>query len=225
VRVPGSLDALRLECEGISRVVLALPEEDFARPVRRTPAWNVMQLLGHMYRDLDRIVVGLAEDPPGEPDADAVSYWRTYDPAVDGVSIAERSKARAASYRSGHELAVVWDDFWRHALDLAEGRPSGGPFMTWGPVMTFDEFLKTRVIEITVHGLDLADALGRRPWASDEGMTVTREVLAGLLGQKPPAGLGWSDMTFIEKGTGRVPLTDADRGVLGRLADRFPLLA
>ncbi len=45
-----------------------------------------------------------------------------------------------------------------------------------------DEFLKTRVLEIGVHGLDLADALGRDPWLSPAAASVDPRDPDGLLG-------------------------------------------
>jgi hypothetical protein len=48
-------------------------------------------------------------------------------------------------------------------------------------------------------------------------------VLRGLLGAdlRP---LGVDEVRFALAGTGRADLTDAERGVLGPLADSFPLL-
>ncbi len=224
MRVPGAVEALRVECDLVSEAVLALSEKDFARPTR-LPAWNVKELLAHMYRDIERTIVGLGEEPPHETDTDAVSYWRRYDPVADAASIADRSKTRAASYGTGRELALVWDDMWPHALDLAEGEVPSRPTVTWGPVLTLDEFLKTRALEITVHGIDMALALGRQPWATEEGVSVVTDILRGLLGGELPEGLGWDDLTFVDKGTGRAPLTDEERTILGTKADAFPLLA
>jgi hypothetical protein len=36
---------------------------------------------------------------------------------------------------------------------------------------------------------------------------------------------GWDDATYALKGTGRLPLTDADREILGTQAERLPLFA
>jgi len=224
MRVPGAVEALRVECDLVSEAVLALSEEDFARPTR-LPAWNVKELLAHMYRDVERTIVGLGEEPPAETDTDAVSYWRRYDPVADAASIADRSKTRAASYGTGRELALVWDDMWPHALGLAEGEVPSRPIVTWGPVLTLDEFLKTRALEVTVHGMDMALALGREPWATEEGVSVVTDILRGLLGGELPQGLGWDDLTFIDKGTGRATLTDEERTMLRASAEAFPLLA
>jgi uncharacterized protein (TIGR03083 family) len=224
MRVPGAIEALKLECELVSDAGLALKEADFDLPTR-CEAWNVKELLAHMYRDVERTIVGLHEKGAGEPDSDAVTYWKTYDPIADGPSIADRAKLRAASYGSAHELAVVWDDMWKRSVDMAMGQPPSRPVMTWGPILTLEHFITTRVVEITVHGMDMADALERDAWATQEAVDLTTEVLGEILGEEPTPDLGWGDLTFIEKGTGRQPLTRGEREILGRLSEKFPLLS
>jgi uncharacterized protein (TIGR03083 family) len=224
MRVPEALDALKVECERVSEAALELSEEQFGLPTRCS-AWNVKELLAHMYRDVERTIVGLRQDPPDEADTDAITYWTAFDPTDDAPEIADRAKTRAASYGSGRELAIVWDDMWRRAADLAEEESPVRVVRTWAPALTLDEFLKTRALEITVHGMDMALALGREPWATIEGVDVTVRILQGLLGPERPEELGWDELTFIDKGTGRAGLTDAERAALGRLAERFPLLA
>jgi uncharacterized protein (TIGR03083 family) len=223
MRVPEALDVLRLECDLVSETVLSLTEARFGLPTRCT-AWNVKELLAHIHRDVEQIVVALADEVSEDPDADAVSYWTRYDPVADAPGIADRAISRAAAYRRGHELAVVWDDLWRHALDLAEREPPMRVVRTWGPLLTFDEYLKTRALEVTVHGMDMAAALEADFWTTQEAADLTTDILAGLLGEEPTPDLGWGDLTFIDKGTGREPLTEGERHVLGKLADRFPLL-
>jgi hypothetical protein len=90
--------------------------------------------------------------------------------------------------------------------------------------MRIDEFVRTRVLEFSVHGLDLADALGSAPWLTPGGEAVTVGILAGLPGGPIPASLAEDPVGFIDKGTGRVVLTAEDRAGRRRLAERFPLL-
>jgi hypothetical protein len=48
---------------------------------------------------------------------------------------------------------------------------------------------------------------------------IARSALDAAYGQ----ALGWDELTYVLKGTGRLPLSDADRRSLGPEADRFPL--
>lgn len=222
-QVADPLVALREECEQISEIGADLSQEDFARPTRCT-AWNVKELLGHIYRDVDRISAGLVSDAPPEATHDSISYWRAYDPIADAPDVADRAKQLADRYGTGRELVEAWDEMWPRTLDQAAGADRKQVIVTWGPAITLNEFLKTRVLEVTVHRMDLEDALGRKGWGTDLAVSIVDDILEGLLGEEPPSDLEWDVVDFIEAGAGRRPLTDAERASLGRLADRFPLL-
>ena len=78
---------------------------------------------------------------------------------------------------------------------------------------------------VAVHGLDLANALERPLDMDDDAMTITSDVLFGLLAAPLPSQLTWDRTTWIEKGSGRSALTPGERTALGRVAKAFPLLA
>jgi len=217
------LEALAEECEEVSKIALELTQDDFARPTR-CRAWNLKELLAHIYRDVDRINTALASPPPPEATHDSITYWRSYDRISDGRDIADRAKELASQYAGGSELAEGWDEMWRRAIDSARHADRSRLVVTWGPVLTLEEFLKTRVFETTVHRMDLEDALGRKGWGTDRAVAIVDETLEGLLGQEPPSDLEWDVVDFIETGAGRRPLTDNERKILGPLAGRFPLM-
>jgi uncharacterized protein (TIGR03083 family) len=218
------LEALRAECERVSDVVRVLPEDAFDRQTRCTE-WNVKELVAHMFRDVLRVLTGLSEPEPQGADTDSVSYWRAYAPKDDAADIADRAKQIAAQHETGQAMAAAWDDLWRRSLALADAANRDRVIRTWGPLLTLDDLLRTRVLEITVHGLDLAAALGRPPWPTEGGMAITKEILLALLGEGVPEEMAWDDVTFAEKGTGRSALTETERDTLGDLAKRFPLLS
>jgi uncharacterized protein (TIGR03083 family) len=216
--------ALRGECELVSQLVLGLPEEDFGKPTR-LPAWNVKELLGHMTRGVDRISVLLDAPPPPAADTDSISYWTRYDPVTDSQAVAARGKAVADGFESGQQLAAAWDETWRRAAGrAATEHRSRLVEVSWGPALTLDEYVKTRVLEITVHRMDMENALGLKGWGTDDAISIVDEVLVGLLGEEPPTELEWDAVDFIDTGTGRRDLTDSERETLGDLADRFPLI-
>jgi uncharacterized protein (TIGR03083 family) len=221
---PDPLQALREECQRVSNVVLELPEGDFDRATRCS-AWNVKELVAHMYRDVLRVLTGLAETAPEKADTDSVSYWRAYAPVDDAADIADRAKQIAAQHQSGRAMAEAWDDLWRRSVTLADGADRTRVVRTWAPALMLDDLLRTRVLEITVHGTDLAAALGRPPWSTKDGMAITNATLLSLMGTDPPPELEWDDHAFMEKGTGRAPLEPGERAILGPAADRFPLIS
>jgi uncharacterized protein (TIGR03083 family) len=227
--VPPTTDplvALREECTEVSEIGRRLDDSDFARPTR-CPLWNLKELIGHLYRDVDRINQALENPAPPTATHDSITYFRSYDPTpggADAVRVAERSKEVAARYATGRELVDAWDELWPGTLDRAATADPSRLVVTFGPALTFDEYLKTRVLEVTVHRMDVEDALGVRGWGTDSAVSIVDDILVGLLGTEPPRSLDWDVVDFIETGTGRRELTDDERTKLGvRLARRFPL--
>jgi len=221
--VPDNIEALRAESRRISSVAADLSEDRFAI-LTRLPPWTIKDLLAHLYVVMDEVNTGLAGFPPAVVDGDSVSYWRSYDPAEDAPQTAARATELAATYATGAELAAAWEALRARTIAAVTPKDGTRPIATGGPVLTLDEFLKTRVLEVTVHGLDLAAALGQPAWATAPALAITREILVGLLGIRPPADLEWDTVTFLEAGAGRRSLTSRERSLLGEVSTRFPLL-
>lgn len=221
------LETLGHECDWVSQVVLRIDEPGFALPTRCT-GWNVRELLAHMWRDINRVNEALdAPVPEGVALTDRVSYWRppAYDRSADAGRIAKGARDISASYTSGRDVARAFDQIWRSIIEVAADEDPQRLVQKSGTVMTLEEFLATRVVEIVVHGLDLADALGREPWNTRDGLDLTTATLRALLKGDPPDALRWTDVIFVDKATGRAELTGAERDLLGEAAARFPLLA
>jgi uncharacterized protein (TIGR03083 family) len=217
------LEALAEECAGVSETVLGLPEADFARPTRCSE-WNVKELLGHMHRDVRRVNDFLGEPEPPRAEGDSVSYWRSYDRVAEAPGIAERGKEVAGAFATGSDLAEDWDRMWRDTIDAVEAQDPGRVVQAAGPAMGLEEYMRTRVLEVCVHRMDLEDAFGRRSWGSDGAVSIVDDILVGLLGKEPPHDLDWDVVEFIEIGTGRRPLREDEVKILGKLASRFPLI-
>jgi hypothetical protein len=94
---------------------------------------------------------------------------------------------------------------------------------TQGHALTVADFAATLAVEAAVHYLDLTVALPGTPAPEPASLALVRRVLGGLLGAPVPAL--WDDVTAALKGTGREPLTEADRQALGPSAGKLPLFA
>jgi hypothetical protein len=92
---------------------------------------------------------------------------------------------------------------------------------TQGYVLRPADFTATLAVETAVHYLDLTVSLPSAPPPDPAPLVLVRRVLDGLLGSPLPAS--WDDASAAVKGTGRAPLTDEDRALLGPLAERVPL--
>jgi len=77
-------------------------------------------------------------------------------------------------------------------------------------------------VEATIHHLDLVAGDESLAGPSGPGLAVARQTLDGVLGE--PVPVGWDDVEYVLKATGRAELTAGDRAGLGVLAARFPLL-
>ena len=93
------LETLDEEARRSIDAVRDLPDAAFAMPTR-CPPWDVRVLVGHMVRDLDRVLEYLAAEPaPDAATTDAVGYWRTYDPRAEGPRITAELRRGRGSLR------------------------------------------------------------------------------------------------------------------------------
>jgi uncharacterized protein (TIGR03083 family) len=217
------IDALEAETTRLGDFLAALGPADWSLPTR-CPPMIVRELAVHTLRGAYRIIDALSAPAlEGEPEKDAITYWR-YDAAVLGKDVIARAKAESEARGADADIAAEWRDAWTKALAMARAGADDDALIPAVPgTIRLREFLKTRCIEVTIHGMDLVHALGRDPDPTPGGLEATCDVLRGILGVdlRP---LGMDDVRFALTGTGRAELTDPDREMLGPLTESFPLL-
>ncbi len=226
------LDALDAVYQNVTTVAGALGEADLMRPTR-CAGWAVADVLYHELLDARRALRTFASPASGPPDCDDVSYWTDYAPdgaapeagtptyAQESAAHARYVRIAAAAYPPG---ALAWEWSETSAAACRAGRACGHPAVTTqGHVLTVAGFAATLAVEAAVHYLDLTVALPGAPAPEPASLALVRRVLDGLLGA--PLPVSWDDVTAALKGTGREPLTEADRHSLGPAAARFPLFA
>ena len=128
----------------------------------------------------------------------------------------------ASSYRSDLVIAGLWAETAAATARAAATLPAEVMVATQGHVLVAGDFLATLAVEATVHHLDLVAGDDSLAGPSGPGLAVARETLDGALGE--PVPVGWDDVDYVLKATGRAELSDDDREGLGVLAARFPLL-
>lgn len=213
------LGALRAECDRTGEFLETLTAGDLGQPTR-CPPLSVHELAAHAWRGSRRIIqmidAGARDD---EAEKSAITYFQ-YDAAAEAPSIVQRAQEVAKTFEP-----EVWGPGWDEALGKA------GPHMQIDAVydtvfgrMHLSEYLKTRVVEVVIHAMDMREALNLSPDPTQPGLTVCCDVLRGLLGADVRP-LGIDDVRFAETATGRATLDDAEREMLGPLADLFPVLA
>jgi uncharacterized protein (TIGR03083 family) len=214
------------ECRRFGTTLLKIDRVHFRRPTRCAP-WDLRALVAHVHVGVSRLLNMLSVSVSDEPHPDPLVYYRARD-VFDRARDRARQAAvrdRLAGFATPQQLVLDFLSVSRRAVEHAAAEPADRPVRThWGPVMRLEDYLRTRVVEVGVHGLDGADALDREPWLGSAAATVIQHVLVELLGQNPPSELGWDDLDLILVGTGRRAITPEENRALGVLAARFPLL-
>ncbi|WP_369258001.1 maleylpyruvate isomerase N-terminal domain-containing protein [Geodermatophilus amargosae] len=215
-----SLELLLSAYGALSGLVGDLTPEEADRP-SGCAGWAVLDLTQHLLDDARRGLVALATPAGGPASTDAVTYWRSWQPSPEeDDSTAWRTRVRASATGGMPGLAPLYAET-AAAVCVAAGRADpGGLVATQGWVVGVGDLLSTLAVEAVVHHLDLVAHLAR-PGPPADGLAEVRRVLEALLGSPLPDG--WDDATAARRGTGREPLTDADRAALGEAAARFPL--
>lgn len=212
------IDAFRDEAERLSEAMRRESETAFGRP-STCPPWNVAELLNHVRIAVGRLTAVLTspEPEPGSRGAalvDAVGYYRPdhrFSPATnaDRVGTAQR---HAAGLATATEAVRYFEQDWRRAWALTLAAPPDRVVRTrHGDQMLLIEFLRTRVVELAVHGLDLAASLDRDPWMTAQAASLIEDlILPAGTANAVRAETGWDRITLIAKVTRRRPLTDAE---------------
>jgi uncharacterized protein (TIGR03083 family) len=211
------IGAFAVEAQSLAAGLTAVRAADFGQ-ASRCPPWTVGELLRHVATGAGRVCGMLAEpEPPAFGPVSAADYYRA-DRRFSAATNADRIAAaqRDASGAGPDELRAAFDRAWRSAAADAGAAPPGRRVRTrHGDTMLLTAFMRTRVLELAVHGLDLAAGTGQQPWLTGAAAGVVEELM--LPAGHPAAlrdALGWDRATLIAKATGRSPLTAAERRVV-----------
>jgi uncharacterized protein (TIGR03083 family) len=220
------LDAFAGEARTLSAAVADEPTAAFGA-ASWCPPWTVGELFWHVLNGAGRVRGMLAEpEPPGpeppEPGppgfglVTAAGYYqadRRFSAATNADRIATAQRGAAGQDAGG--LRAAFDRAWRATLADCGAAPRGRRVLTrHGDVMLLTEFMRTRGLELAVHGLDLAAGLGRDPWLTDAAAGLVEELI--LPGPAGPGDalrrrLGWDRAVLLAKATGRSPVTGAEQ--------------
>jgi uncharacterized protein (TIGR03083 family) len=211
--------ALTAEAVALQQVAGTLTRTDLDRS-SPCPPWTIAELFCHLLIGADRIGPALAEpEDTSEPLISTAEYYRP-DARFSAATNADRIEfARTLAARLRAEPATIAAELGRRCAEsvaLVAAAPAGRTVRTrHGDRMLLTDFAATRVVELAVHGLDLAIGLDREPW-------MTADAAAVLTGLLLPAGgadllcrrLNCDQAGLIARLTGRTPLSPADEALL-----------
>jgi len=220
--VTDALTALRLEGDAFARAIDAATAQQLSR-TSNCPPWTLAELVVHTAGSIH--IDAMPESDPGLDLHDAADYYRR--PERDTPEYRDRNvrqtQAAAARILATTSVAECFTGALQRATDTAAsiGMDRVVQIRAVGP-MLFGEWLRTRVISVAAHALDVAITMRRSAWTTAAAQQLIRPVLLDLLGDTPPSELGWNDQRFLATATGRSELTEAEQRSLGRLAESSP---
>jgi len=200
------LDAFRAECAAVDATLGGVPSDAWTRTA--LGSWTLAELVAHLIRQVTRLTAYADEPVQDEaPAVDRFGYYR-YDHAAMAPGVAARAVQEARKV-DAETLPALFAESWRDAADL----PGDRLITTIRGALRADEYLATRVLEVTIHHLDLRAALDLPPKPTPEAGALVMALLEGMLDGPRPRNLG--RVRFLLTASGRIPSDDP----------RFPLVS
>ncbi|GAA3733762.1 hypothetical protein HDA32_003762 [Spinactinospora alkalitolerans] len=174
-------------------------------------------LAAHTLGALHRVAVMPAEPAPERAERSAVDY---YSPDARFSSEVNDDRVRSAQEAArGHAdprgIVARGERVWRELRPQLDAAPENRVVRTrHGDAMLLTDFLATRVVELVLHGLDLADALERAPWTAPEALAVVEGLLTERADKEALARTGLSGLRLVRAATGRELPGDPGRPAL-----------
>lgn len=210
-----TLGIFGLEAQAIHDAMDGLTDGDWDQPTACAP-WSVRDVLGHLHVVIAWLPQMLADEVPAEAGVTVAQYYRP-DQRFSSSANARRidlAVEHAASFSDAVQQRAAFGSLIEDVSVRCAREPDGRVVRTrHGDAILLRGFLATRVVELTIHGLDIARAIGCDPWITPPAADLVRSLLLGQ-GRSAIPIQGWDTTTFLLKATGRVPVTDDENRLL-----------
>jgi uncharacterized protein (TIGR03083 family) len=218
--VSGVAAALAAEAAALCAALAGLTATDLGR-ASPCPPWTAGELTCHVVIGASRIAQALrGPDGPAASLITTVGYYRADERFSSGVN-ADRIDAARNLARQLEDPESIRTELARacaESVGLLAEAPAGRTVRTrHGDWMLLADFARTRVVELGLHGLDLAGALDRPPWLTGEAAAVLEELLlpAGNAARLR-AELACDQAALIAMLTGRATPSSAEAAALAQ---------
>lgn len=194
-------DAFTEQSVHFLELVEATPDLAVPTPLE---GWSCAVLVGHVSTAIEALWRWRGDPPDGAVELDRVSWWDAADPTVNDTfaqryaskrTEAELRELVAASVSQANALLPTASPDWTLVA------PGG---IAWARL---DQALATRIFELTVHGLDLAQATGSSDVPCAAALEASGEILDRRLDGARPTDLQ-ADLDWVRAATGRTPHRD-----------------
>lgn len=215
------LRALRDEAGAMIAFGETIPADGWDRPSRCT-LLNVRDLYVHVASQMEWLA--RVEVVDAQPEKDRYSWW-DYDIDEDQEEVATSVAEESGRFAPG-PLTSALREHTHAAVRAAEALAPHGDLVVRAGAGTIrlSDYVATRVLEVTIHAMDVRDAFGLPPAATPAGLAITGDIMRTLLGADLRAA-GVSDEHLALFGSGRGGPTPSELAALGSLAEKLPLFA
>ena len=164
---------------GFVDAVLSVPEDAWTAP--GLGVWNVRQLVGHTRRALVTVEQYLDTMPAEVTIHSPLEYYKVglqaATPALHD-DVAERGRQAGAAL--GDDPVAAIRELTQRVLDRVASEPDDAVCTARFGGMLLIDYLPTRIVELTVHTLDLTDALDRPPTVRPSPVALTAAIITQI---------------------------------------------
>ena len=169
-------NAFRESISQFVEVIERVPSDAWVRP--GLGEWSIRELVGHVVGGIDGVVADAGHLTPVAAEGAAAYYVQAMSSPRVHEEVAERARIRAASF--GDNPVEDARAVAARTLDAVDALDDAAPVTTTiGPVRLVD-FLPTRVMEVVIHTLDIAEAAGLAVEPSHDALTATLALLSDI---------------------------------------------
>jgi uncharacterized protein (TIGR03083 family) len=140
--------------------------------------WDVRALVGHTTRALDTVTDYLAQDEPPTVTMESAEAYYAGAPERDNSAVAERGVA--AGEGLGDEPADSVAARVERAVQALHPQPVDRRVAVLGGSILIEEYLRTRVVELVVHSLDVQRATGAAIALPPDALYETLRLIGGV---------------------------------------------
>lgn len=193
------------QTEVVRSLVIELPD---LATTTRLAGWRCRELVAHIAKNVEAPQRFYQEDGNVRgPQLDGANYY-------DYTALPEARKGNhdyIIAYAGKKSEGEIRNEFFASADAaknfLAHAAPWWKISLPWKAWISMEDFLITRVLEVTVHGLGLCDAMGVSTRADPVALDVCAAVLDRRLAGPRPSDLN-EPVRWIEAATGRTAHAD-----------------
>ena len=217
-----TIAVLEAELAAVERVFAGLSDDEWRLPTKLVPVdpdlpyWTVFELAGHFDISIGLTRMLISGRDASKPARDRTSFF--INPRSETAPVVYDYAYKMVQGKTPADMPGVLHETFSKTVAEARAVPADAVGPGYFAPMRVDEFVASRIVEAVVHGIDLAQALGRASIATVEGIAVTAAILDDLLARRTvpgrPAELS-DDLDWILAASGRAEPGDNRLPLIG----------